>query len=96
MTPPTRAWTITAHPRRIKPVTLALIIGATTNLAALASLAAILLGWPLWVVVVGTIATAALATAGRQAIRAIPTPRPPTTVPAQDLSRAQDPSEDGD
>lgn len=69
---PTGRWTVTGRPRGITPVTVALIIGATTNLAALATLITIVFDGPLWLVIVFTAATVALTVPARHTIRAIP------------------------
>lgn len=86
-TPPSATRTIAAQPRRITPVALALIIGATTNLIALATFTTIVLDGPLWLVVTLTVATVALAAAARQTLRAIPDPRSTTAQSAHDVAR---------
>ncbi len=72
-------WTVTGRPRRITPVTVALIIGAITNLAALATLTTIVLDGPLWLVITITAATVALTVQVRHTIRAISGNHSPAT-----------------
>ncbi len=75
-TPPTTRWTVTGHPRRVTPVTIALTARATSNLLALATLTAILVDGPTWLAITCTTptatATALTAGAARHTIRTIP------------------------
>ncbi len=89
--PSSTAWTVTGQPHRIKPERIALIAGAASNLLALVTLAAILLGGPVWLVVASTIAAALAAGAASHAIRAIHREQPPqphlVTASSGDVNR---------